>query len=219
MHSMAQDSTPLVIGGVDAHADAHYLAALDERGGLLATESFPTTTPGYAQALDWLSGYGQIDAIAVESTGSYAAAFVRDLREHEIRVVEVNQPHAHTRRRRGKSDPIDAETAARLLLAGKATAIPKQTNGIVESIRQLRVARNSAVKARSVALVQVRDLLITAPQPLRDQLADHKTLRGKAAVCARFPDLRPRPDPTAGCRQARAPHACATDRRARDRTP
>lgn len=144
MHSMTQDSTPLVIGGVDAHADAHYLAALDERGGLLATESFPTTPPGYAQALDWLSGYGQIDAIAVESTGSYAAAFVRYLREHEIRVVEVNQPHAHTRRRRGKSDPIDAETAARLLLAGKATAIPKQTNGIVESIRHSFALRATA---------------------------------------------------------------------------
>jgi transposase len=186
MHSMTQDDTPLVIGGVDAHADAHHLAALDERGGLLATKSFPTTMPGYAPALDWLSGYGQIDAIAVESTGSYAAAFVRYLGEHEICVFEVNQPHAHTRRRRGKSDPIDAETAARLLLAGKATAIPKQTNGIVESIRQLRVTRNSAVKARSVALVQVRDLLITAPQPLRDQLADRKTLRGKAAICARF---------------------------------
>lgn len=132
MHSMTQDDTPLVIGGVDAHADAHHLAALDERGGLLASKSFPTTTLGYAQALDWLSGYGQIDAIAVESTGSYAAAFVRYLREHEIRVFEVNQPHARTRRRRGKSDPIDAETAARLLLAGKATAIPKQTNGIVD---------------------------------------------------------------------------------------
>ena len=66
MHSMTQDDTPLVIGGVDAHADAHHLAALDQRGGLLATKSFPTTTPGYAQALDWLSGYGQIDAIAIE---------------------------------------------------------------------------------------------------------------------------------------------------------
>ena len=61
-------------------------------------------------------------------------------------VVEVNQPHAHTRRRRGKSDPIDAEMAARLALAGKATTVPKQTDGIVESIRLLRVARASAVR-------------------------------------------------------------------------
>jgi transposase len=110
---MTQDEPRLIIGGVDAHADAHQLAALDARGALLSTQSFPATTPGYAQALDWLSGYGQLDAVAVESTGSYAAAFVRYLREHGgVCVFEVNQPHVHTRRRRGKSDPIDAEMAA-----------------------------------------------------------------------------------------------------------
>ena len=185
MQSMTQDST-LVIGGVDAHADTHHAAALDQCGGLLSTKSFPTTTPGYRQLLDWLSGFGVIDAIAIESTGSYAAALVRYLREHDIQVAEVNQPHAHTRRRVGKSDPIDAEMAARLLLAGKAKAIPKQTDGIVESIRLLRTARNSAVKSRSAATVQIRDLIITAPQQLRDQLSGRKTIRGKATICARF---------------------------------
>lgn len=111
---------------------------------------------------------------------------VRYLREHGIRVLEVNQPHAHTRRRVGKSDAIDAEMGARLLLAGKATVIPKQTDGIVETIRVLRVARHSAVKARSAGLVQIRDVIITAPQPLRDQLAARRSLPGKASVCARF---------------------------------
>jgi transposase len=185
MQSVTQDQ-PLVIGGVDSHADTHHFAALDQRGALLGTKSFLTTTPGYGQALDWLTGFGEIDAVAVESTGSYAAALVRYLREHDVRVVEVNQPHAHTRRRIGKSDPIDAEMAARLLLAGKATVTPKETDGIIESIRMLRVARNSAVKSRTAATVQIRDLIITAPQPLRDQLADRKTLRGKATTCARF---------------------------------
>ena len=185
MHSMTREHT-LVVGGVDAHADTHHAAALDQRGALLGTQSFPTTTSGYRQLLDWLSGLGEIEVVAVESTGSYAAALVRYLREHDITVVEVNQPHAHTRRRIGKSDPIDAEMAARLFQAGKAKAVPKQTDGIVESIRMLRVARDSAVKSRSAALVQVRDLIITAPQELRDQLSCRKTLRGKAAVCARF---------------------------------
>ena len=155
MHSMTQDR-PLVVGGVDSHADTHHIAALDQRGGLLATKSFPTTTPGYAQLLGWLSDFGEINAIAVESTGSYAAALVRYLREHEVRVVEVNQPHAHTRRRVGKSDPIDAEMAARFLLSGKAHVTPKQTDGIVESIRMLRLARSSAVKSRTAAMIHVR---------------------------------------------------------------
>jgi transposase len=104
-----------------------------------------------------LGGFGEIDVVAVESTGSYAAALVRYLREHDVRVVEVNRPQSHTRRRIGKSDPIDAEMAARLFQAGKAKAVPKQTDGIVESIRLLRAARHSAVKSRRAAIVQLRD--------------------------------------------------------------
>jgi transposase len=131
---------------------------------------------------------------------SYAASLVRYLRKHDVRVVEVNQPHAHTRRRVGKSDPIDAEMAARLFLAGKANAVPKQTDGIVESIRLLRAARHSAVKSRSAAIVQLRDIIITAPQELRDQLSCRRTIRGKASVCAR---LRP------SARELRSPSQAA----------
>ena len=56
MHRMTQEDT-LVIGGVDAHADTHHASALDQRGALLSTKSFPTTTPGYRQLLDWLSSF------------------------------------------------------------------------------------------------------------------------------------------------------------------
>jgi transposase len=177
-----------VIGGVDAHADSHDVAALDGHGRRLGTRTFPTTAEGYRELLDWLESFGTVTVLGVESTGSYAAALVRYLRSREIAVIEVNRPHAHTRRRRGKSDAIDAEQAARAVLAGDATAIPKDTNGIVEAIRQLRVARDSAIKARSAALHQLSELLITAPTDLRDQLAVRKTTRGKASLCAR---LRP----------------------------
>jgi transposase len=187
MDSM-QDTEAVVIGGVDAHSDTHEAAALDGRGALLGTASFQTTFAGYAGLLDCLRAFGRIDVVAIEATGAYAAGLVRYLREHDIRVLEVNQPHAHTRRRRGKSDPIDAELAARLALAGKATTIPKQTTGIVESIRLLRVTRASAVKARSAAMVQLSQLIITAPQQLREQLAVRRSIRGKAALCRK---LRP----------------------------
>jgi transposase len=183
-----QDEERIVIGGVDAHADTHEVAALDEHGALVATEQFATTFAGYAALLGWLRGLGRISLVAVESTGSYAAGLTRYLREHGIAVIEVNRPHAHTRRRRGKNDPIDAETAARLALAGTATTVPTQTDGIVESIRLLRVARASAVKARSATMVQLSELIITAPQELREQLSERKTIRGKAALCRR---LRP----------------------------
>ncbi|MDQ3676774.1 MAG: IS110 family transposase [Actinomycetota bacterium] len=183
-----QDQEIVVIGGVDAHADTHEAAALDERGALLGTEQFPTTTAGYSALLSWLESFGRIDTVATESTGSYAAGLTRYLREHAVAVVEVNQPHAHTRRRRGKSDSVDAEMAARSWLAGKATTVPKQTDGIVEAIRLLRVTRASAVKARSATMVQLSGLIVTAPQELREQLSKPKTIAGKATLCRR---LRP----------------------------
>ena len=142
---------------------------------------------------------------------------MRYLREHDVSVVEVNQPHAHTRRRIGKSDPIDAEMAARLALAGKATVVPKQTDGIVEAIRMLRLARDSAVKSRTAAIIQVRDLIITAPQPLRDQLSERKTLRGKTAVCARFRLSDRDLCPSVSSREVRAAIARPADRVPRPR--
>lgn len=186
MHSMTQEQLIIVIGGVDAHADANHFAALDERGALLGSASFPATTAGYAAALQWLRGPGHLDRVAAESTGSYAAGLVLHLRAHDVAIVEVNQPHPHARRRVGKSDPLDAELAARALLAGTARATPKQTDGIVEAIRLLRVAREGAVKARTAATLQLGDLIITAPAALRERLAARKTLRGRASVCARF---------------------------------
>jgi len=180
----------LVTGGVDAHADSHHAVALDEQGRLLGDAVFATTARGYRELLAWLEGFGQVRLVGVESTGAYAAGLVRFLSVRAVAVVEVNQPHAHTRRRRGKSDPVDAEAAARKALAGEATVVPKLSSGIVESIRQLRVAREGAVKARTAALNQLSVLLVTAPGELRQQLAARKTSRGKVSLC-----LRLRPDP------------------------
>lgn len=182
------DGPRRVVGGVDAHADTHYAAVLDERGALLGTRSFATTTAGYRELLCWLASFGAVDRVGVESAGSYAAALTRYLVGEGVRVLEVNQPHAHTRRRRGKTDAIDAEQAARHALSLQTSVTPKLTSGIVESIRQLRIARQSATKARQAALLQLGGLLITAPSELRDQLAVRKTLDGKVALCRR---LRP----------------------------
>jgi transposase len=77
--------------------------------------------------------------------------------------VKSTNPHPHTRRRRGKTDAIDAELAARHALSGESTVTPKATTGIVEAIRQLRVARESAVKSRSTAMLQLGDVILTAP--------------------------------------------------------
>jgi transposase len=156
VQSMSHDARR-VIGGVDAHADTHHAAALDDRGGLLATRSFEVSSAGYRELLAWLESFGEIDRVEVESSGSYAAGLTRHLVGEGVRVLEVNQPHAHARRRRGKTDAIDAEMAARHALSLETQVTPKQTTGIVEAIRQLRVARDSAVKSRSAAILQLGD--------------------------------------------------------------
>jgi transposase len=185
------DGSGRVIAGVDAHIDEHHAAVLDESGRLLGTAAFPATRGGYELLIAWVAEHGVIDRVGVESTGSFAAGLVRALAERAIVTVEVNQPHPHSRQRRGKSDPIDAELAARAVLSAVASAIPKHTAGIVEAIRQLSVARDSAVKARSAALNQLENLIITAPDELRAALTQPKTLRGKATLCLKLrPDLR-----------------------------
>jgi hypothetical protein len=107
MQSMKREET-LVVGGVDAHADSHHAAALDERGALLATKSFPTTTSGYAELLGWLGAFGAVAVVAVvavESTGAYAAALVRYLREHD-----VWQPASRGPRQLQGREPTDQRT-------------------------------------------------------------------------------------------------------------
>ena len=159
-----------VVGGVDAHTDEHHVAVVDAQGRLLGAAAFPTTADGYTRLISWLRGQGQIERIGVESTGAYAAGLVRALLANGIKVVEVNQPHPHARQRLGKSDPIDAELAARAALSGTATAVPKQTSGIVEAIRQLAVARAGALKARTAALQRHHAL------PGANHIHHHKTL-------------------------------------------
>src|SRR5450759_2502352 len=105
-----------------------------------------------------------------------------------------------TRHRRGKSDPIDAEAAARAVLAGPATGIPKAGDDQVEMVRLLKLTRDSAVKSRTQAINQIKGVLVTAPAELREALTG---LSGTAQL-DRCAALRPGPvtTPTAAAKQA-----------------
>ncbi len=128
----------------------------------------------------------------MEGTGAYGAALSRYLRGQGVVIVEVDRPDRKTRRTKGKSDPIDAYAAARAALSGAASGTPKTRDGKVEAIRALRLARGSAVKARTQAINQLKSLLVTGPADLREQL---RPLDPAALVetCAR---LRPGADLT-----------------------
>ncbi len=164
-----------VTGGVDTHADLHVAAALDHLGGMLGTAEFATTAVGYRKMLAWLRSFGPLQQVGVEGTGSYGAGLARHLTEQGVQVVEVARPNRQVRRLKGKSDTIDAIAAARAVLSGEATATPKTHDGPVEALRALKVVQRSANKARTQAINQLRALVLTAPDELRERLRALKT--------------------------------------------
>jgi len=188
---MPKDRAVCITLGVDTHAEQHVVAALDQQGRLVGTRTFPTTPSGYAALLRWAHNYGSIERVGVEGTGSYGAGLARWLRHRGVSVVEVDRPNRRMRRRHGKSDPVDAEAAARSAQDGTALGRPKAGDGRVEAIRALRIARRSAIKARTQAANQLHALVITAPDPLRSQLRALSTA-ALIATAARFrPSLCP----------------------------
>jgi transposase len=183
--TMAHTLPPRVTIGVDTHKDLHVAAARDQLGRRLGTTMAPATSAGYAQLLAWARGLGEPVAWGVEGTGSYGAGLARFLAAHGQRVLEVNRPDRAARRRRGKSDPVDADAAARAVQAWEATGTPKAQDGMVEMLRALRVARQTAVKARTQAVNALKGLLVTAPAGLREQLeglTTTKLIRQAAAL-------------------------------------
>jgi transposase len=182
--TMAHDCTG-VVGGVDTHADLHVAAALDSTGRLLGTESFTADPAGHRRLLAWLRAFGSVEVVGVEGTGSYGAGLTRHLLAEGVRVVEADRHSRRVRRRRGKSDTVDAEEAARAALSGEARAVPKARDGDVECIRALRVVRRSAMKSRVQAIHQMRMLLVSAPDDVRERL---RSLRFGELVrrCARL---------------------------------
>jgi transposase len=194
---MAHTALPRVTIGVDTHKHSHVAAARDQLGRRLATTMAPATAAGYAQLLAWARSLGEPVAWGVEGTGSYGAGLTRFLAAHGQQVWEVNRPDRSARRRRGKSDPVDADAAARAVQAGEATGIPKTQDGMVEMVRVVRVARQSAVKARTQAINALKGLLVTAPTELREQLAGLSTARLIRQVVTLDPDTVATPNAAA----------------------
>ena len=136
----------------------------------------------------WSQSLGEVHAFAIKGTGSYGAGLSRSLLAQGHNVVEVTRPNRQLRYTQGKTDTLDAEGAARSVLSGQATARPKTQTGISEMIRHLKVARDTAVKSRSQAMVTLKTLIINAPADLRDVL---DKIRGKVALIRHIAAFRP----------------------------
>ena len=107
----------------------HVAAALDHVGDLLGTREFPATAAGYASLLGWLEKSGGLALAGVEGTGGYGAGLARYLAAHGVRVVEVDRADRLDRHRNGKSDPLDAVSAARAAFSGRHPARRRAATG------------------------------------------------------------------------------------------
>lgn len=188
---MQQDtrSTDIIVG-VDTHKDTHAAFAINALGARLGAMTVPVNRAGYRRIETWAQSFGTVSAFGIEGTGSYGAGLARALREGGHRVLEVNRPDRGARRRNGKNDTLDAEAAARAVLAGQATAEPKSGTSSVEMMRHLKIARDAAVKAKTQAMQTIKSIIVSAPADLREQL---EGIRGQVTLARHLAALRPGP--------------------------
>jgi transposase len=175
-----------VVAGADTHADTIHVAAISMTGALIGDREFPTTRAGYTAAIRFLTSLGQVQRIGVEGTASYGAGLTRALTAAGIETVEVSRAVKSTRRLKGKSDPLDAYSAARTALAGDGLAIPK--DDATAGLRALHIARRSAVKHRTAVINQLKAMLVSAPDAVREKYRGLTTLKLIEALARCRPD-------------------------------
>lgn len=176
----------LIVAGADTHADTIHVAAISTTGTGIGDRQFPTTRAGYTAAIRFMTSLGRVERVGVEGTASYGAGFTRALTTAGIEVVEVTRAVKSTRRLKGKSDPLDAYSAARTALAGDGLAIPK--DDATAGLRALHIARRSAVKHRTAVINQLKAMLVSAPDTVREKYRGLTTLKIIEAIARCRPD-------------------------------
>ncbi|TCK94539.1 IS110 family transposase [Paraburkholderia sp. BL9I2N2] len=177
-----------VVGGVDTHKDLHVAAVVDEHDRVLGSECFPTTRHGYKQMMIWMRSFGELARVGIECTGTYGAGLLRYLQQG-VTVLEVTTPDKSDRRKRGKDDTLDAQNAAHAAFAGVRTVTPKTRDGMIESLRVLKVCRKTAIAARRVALQLIHNTIVCAPDELREPLRAMTRMQLIRTLAAWRPDL------------------------------
>jgi transposase len=167
---MLADELDYVIG-VDTHRDQHALAVVDAgTGAVVAQATTAADGHGYTRAVRFADRYAPGARMwAIEGTGHYGAGLTRFLRERGEAVAEVGRSVRGEQRLRGKNDSLDAIRAARSALATSVPLLPRAGQR-QEALRLLLLARRSAVDVRRLALVQLRSVIVTAPERLREEL-------------------------------------------------
>ena len=142
--------------GVDTHKHLHVAVALDELGLASASSRSARTALATRRSAAWAEQIGRAGAFGIEGTGSYGVGLASFLRRRGHSIVEVN--------RGDRRAPLEREVATHLTLrrplarssSGEAHAIPKSADGACEMIRQVKIARDTAVKSRTQALITLK---------------------------------------------------------------
>lgn len=175
--SIVADHYRFVVG-VDTHAATHTYAIIESPSGRqLGTETFPTTTAGLNRAAAWVGRRtgGDIDGVLIsaEGTGSYGAVMAEVMSETGYRVVEAPAPSAKRLRGVGKTDTLDAITAARSTLVMDVNRLRDRRAGELQTaLKVLTVAREqmNADRLRSInaltALLRTHALGVDARKAL-----------------------------------------------------
>jgi transposase len=190
---MLADRLDYVVG-VDPHRDLHALAVVHVLSGAVVFEAtIAANGDGYAQALELVDAHALgWRAFAVEGSGSFGAGLTRFLSGRGERVLEVGRLRRE-RRSGGKTDALDAVRAARSVLAQERPVTPR-AGGERQALQALVAAREGAVNAKCAGLGQLRDLLITTPEPLRSELRPLTQARLLRRLAATRPETRRDPE-------------------------
>lgn len=182
--------------GIDTHARTHTYCLVETRtGGIIDTATFPTTTAGTNRAISWIArrSQGTTTLAAIEGTSSYGAGIAAALAASGFEVTEIRPIARPSRARTGKSDPIDAEAAARSVIREDLDKLAQpRRSGDRTALRVLLAARalidqqRTANRNALTALVRSIELSVDARKPLTDaqivMIASWRTSRDDAVT-------------------------------------
>lgn len=159
-----------IMVGMDTHKDLHVVAVVDQNNKVLGTQYLSTTRQGDRQMLAWMTSFEVLKRIGVEYTGTYGSGLLRYFQNAGLEVLEVTAPDRMERRKRGKSDTIDAGCAAHVAFSGIRIVTQKTRDAMIESLRVLKTWRKTAISARGVAPQIIHSNIISTPDESREQL-------------------------------------------------
>lgn len=154
----------MVIVGIDAHTQSHTAAAIDEHGRELATLTVGACPAELARLLAWIDGLGEVGLVAIEGAKGFGLPITRRILVTGVEVIDVPTHLTSLGRRssrsRGKDDPADAVTIARMAL--REPGLPR--------------LRASHLASDLKLLVEARDQLVAEGTRIRNRL--HALLTG-----------------------------------------